>query len=251
ARNKHAGRLTYVPILTMHRYLGTFWFPRRAESLSNAIGERLVSRMQKLQKTNRPDFTTSLSPERALQWVSQRGPELVADALAIAEEQDRQGFLELAACYVSLASSVTAPFRLQWATLCIAHCLAGRARSHADANARLVSDVESLLRSLPGDALFLNCLGPEYTSGYVCYLRVLRDIGDPDIAVRPRERAAGAPAERIGHLRSPYVYRLTQQLAEVFSSIGLPDEYEQSRDDRARSLAEFAPNQKTSVERTR
>ena len=39
-------------------------------------------------------------------------------------------------------------------------------------------------------------------------------------------------------MRSPYIYRLTQQLAAVFTAIGLPLEYESNRADVLAALQE-------------
>jgi hypothetical protein len=90
------------------------------------------------------------------------------------------------------------------------------------------------MEKLPGDALFLSCVGPGHANGYVCYLRILREIRQHQIATKLSQRSFEMIADRIARLRPPYVYRLTQQLADVFAAIALPKEYEDTR--RARLL---------------
>jgi hypothetical protein len=229
ARNKHAGRLTYVPILPAHSYLSMFWLPRRLEALGKKLGERLVPMMRRIQQANLPQFTTPLTAERAQNWAVEKGPANVADALLLNDGPDREELLKLAHAYVDVTRAHGRSFREQFGAVCLAYCTLGTTKNGASALKRVEGELENYLANLPGDALFLGCLSQEYVEGYVCYLRVLRDVGDEDIAVTQRQAARGARASRIAHLNSPYLYRLTQQLAEVFASIGLPQEYEDSR----------------------
>ena len=66
----------------------------------------------------------------------------------------------------------------------------------------------------------------------VC-LRLIRELPASAIAIDPvRERNdREVEAVRISRLGTPFRYRLTQQLAAVFSDIGLPSEFEMSRKD--------------------
>lgn len=229
ARNKHAGRVTYVPILPAHSYLSMFWLPRRVEALGGRLGERLVPMMRRIQQANLPQFTAPLTAERAQNWTVEKGPARVADALLLNDGPDRDEFLKLAHAYVDVTTAHGRSFRKQCAAVCSAYCALGTTKDGAPALKRVESELENYLANLPGDALFLSCLTQEHVEGYVCYLRVLRDVDDEDIAVTQRQAARGARASRIAHLSSPYLYRLTQQLAEVFASIGLPQEYEDRR----------------------
>lgn len=229
ARNKHAGRLTYVPVLAARAYLSIFWLPRRLDALASRLGERLVSTMRKLQQANLPEFTTPLTADRAQQWAVERGAAGVADALRVGHGPDRDAFISLAQAYVDIVVARDRSFQAQSQALCSAYCVTGTAPDNDAAVKRVEGELENYLGNLPGDAMFLSCLAPGHVDGYICYLRVLRDIADGDIAVTPRQAVSGARASRIAHLRSPYLYRLTQQVAEVFAAIGLPQEYEDSR----------------------
>ncbi|BAK36319.1 hypothetical protein MLP_33050 [Microlunatus phosphovorus NM-1] len=60
-------------------------------------------------------------------------------------------------------------------------------------------------------------------------IRNLREIAEDEIAIKATQQAR--PSKRIARLSSPYRYRLTQQLGDVFAAIGLPEEYERRRDE--------------------
>jgi hypothetical protein len=65
---------------------------------------------------------------------------------------------------------------------------------------------------------------------YVAYLRLVREVREPEIALLATDlEKPEVSAKRISRLTSPYVYRLTQQLGDVFASIGLPEDYERNR----------------------
>jgi hypothetical protein len=86
-------------------------------------------------------------------------------------------------------------------------------------------------RSSPGDAVFFHALSPQHRKGYVAYLRAILNVQEATVARRvPDLRDATMAAKRIARLKSPYVFHLSQTLGHVFAAIGLPAQYEASRD---------------------
>lgn len=73
-----------------------------------------------------------------------------------------------------------------------------------------------------GDLLLLPNAKKLGVAGNIAWLRHIWQVGLNDIALRTSEVGA-RPGERIGRLDSPFRYRLTQLMAQVFSDIGLPN----------------------------
>lgn len=73
-----------------------------------------------------------------------------------------------------------------------------------------------------GDLLMLPSIRKLGVTGHIAWLRHIWQVGLDDIALRTSEVGA-RPGERLGRLDSPFRYRLTQLMAQVFSDIGLPD----------------------------
>lgn len=73
-----------------------------------------------------------------------------------------------------------------------------------------------------GDLLMLPNIMKLGVAGHIAWLRHIWQVGVDDIALRTSEVAA-RPGERRARLDSPFRYRLTQLMAQVFSDIGLPD----------------------------
>ncbi len=227
ARSKHAGRLTCVPILSASSYLALFYMPRRLAKIGQQVGECLTKLMRQAQQVHLTDFPQPISSERCLKWVLQSESQTIAQRLRLTS-QETSTFLQLADSFRGTYMVSEDPFPRQ----CEAYHQAAEAlgRQAATVKTALAADLANHLRDLPGDAMFLTSLGNGYHSGYVVYLRVLRELKDEQVALKSSSRSFEITHERIGHLKPPYLYRLTQQLGAVFSSIGLPTEYEMSRD---------------------
>ena len=88
--------------------------------------------------------------------------------------------------------------------------------------------------------MFLSSVANGVDYGYVAYLRLLRELKETQVALKASNMSSTITHERIGHLNSPYLYHLTQQLGAVFASIGLPEEYEESRNKSAEQLLKAA-----------
>lgn len=81
----------------------------------------------------------------------------------------------------------------------------------------------SKLNSLPGDKYYISELPNQNDNyGYIVHLRYINIISEEDIKKQNR-------LYRIGHLKAPYLYKLTQKLGAVFSDIGEPEEFEKNR----------------------
>lgn len=94
-----------------------------------------------------------------------------------------------------------------------------------------MKELSGSLASLPGDAMFISSLAADASEGYVAYLRRIHEVNDRDVA-RSAQFNTGKFI-RVGRLRAPYIYALTQQVGSVFGSIGLPAEYETQRTETA------------------
>jgi hypothetical protein len=96
---------------------------------------------------------------------------------------------------------------------------------------RVAAEISGRFGKLPGDVFFINVLGENHTGGFIAYLRLIRELRSHQIATNFFDHSRTVIADRVSQMRAPYVYRLTQLLADVFASIGLPEEYERARAD--------------------
>jgi len=232
-KKKHRGILSYVPILPINDYLRLFYLPGALSRALVPISEQLIKLIREHQHRNRADFPEPVSQDAALVWAGSRQPEEIATELRLPEGRPRSILIELTTDYQMAARALESEaFQDQVNSLL-------RLRSRRETSMtreKLLKDMYSnLATSPPEDCLFIGRIGLDYRTGYIAYLRLVREIQQEDAAIRqepdPGHRPGHRPrARRIARLRSPYVYRLTQQLVQVFASIGLPAEYEGRRD---------------------
>jgi hypothetical protein len=87
-------------------------------------------------------------------------------------------------------------------------------------NAKKIDSLKEQLRNR-GDLLILPDAPELGIKGHIAWVRQLWQTSASDVALRTSELAS-RHGERIARLDSPYRYRLTQLIAQVFSDIGLP-----------------------------
>lgn len=235
---KHRGILSYVPVLAIEDYLRIFFFPsalqKGVKSIAEQLGRTLLAdevadAIRAYQAENLADFPEPLSDSVALRWALTLTPEGLADELQITDPGPRKKFVTLVEDFRSVEAAVTGgAYAAQWNALVRLRVRQGPTAEKA--RERIWSEIRASIKDLPGDRFFLGRLGSVPGDGWIAYLRLVREIQHDQVAIRqPDLRKKETVAKRVARLRSPYIYRLTQQLIDVFAAIGLPSEYEESR----------------------
>lgn len=228
-QEKHRGVLSYVPLLRLLDYLRLFYLPRRLGRALDRCFQETCDRAHRLQSEYAAEFSEPLSEAAIDGWLRREAGEAIADDLGVPIGPDRDAFVALVdlwrSCYDALDQQ---GFEQQ-----VKACVAFGARvsgDHGAAEQRLWRETQDHIEQLPGDAFFVGSLGSSLADGYIAYLRLVREVRDTQIALKPADLSrTDVLAQRISRLTSPYVYRLTQQLADVFAAIGLPAAYEANR----------------------
>lgn len=235
---KHGGILSYVPLLDLRDYLALFQLPAKVDRATLPIREQLVRTIRTLQVERAPGFPEPVSEAAALRWVRDVSAEGVANELNVPTGKGRDRFIALGADYAVAEASLRAG-TFDVLLNALVHVRMRQAGSREQVLSKIWQEIETSVAALPGDAFFIGSIGPHQGRGYVAYLRLVREIEQGRIAVRQTDlRDSAFRAKRIAALKSPYVFRLTQQLAEVFAAIGLPSEYEDARRDLLRRAAQ-------------
>lgn len=219
AFNKHRGVMTYAPILALREYVALMLLPELVADAVDKAFKQLLQEVHRAQSEIAARFPTPMSLPVLRRWVeTQPSSSIVAD-LEIADSQRASGLeskIEALLTAQRLAASGDHDEQVD-AYLSI----------NPQGPAKLYSRISAKLARLPSDALFLTAL-PDRDGGFIIYLRLLRELAE-EVAVRADLTSRHARARRIARLTSPYRYRMTQQLADVFGAIGLPVDYEERR----------------------
>ncbi|TCC33597.1 hypothetical protein [Kribbella sindirgiensis] len=219
AFDKHRGRVTCVPLLAEDDYLSEMQIPK--------IRDRLVARaIVDLQATMARLGLPKVSTHRLREWVGEEEP---AEIVALLKLRDR----EAEAVRRSLESirrmdSEALTLNEAVEALVDGQLMGPNPPKRENALGRVMPPLRSNYTQPPGDAFFLGSIAPGQAAGYFAYLRYLKQIWEPCIALGPKRQEV--TYRRIARLRDKFTHALVQRFALVFMSIGLPTEYEDVRD---------------------
>ncbi|MEQ1504272.1 MAG: hypothetical protein ABMB14_18665 [Myxococcota bacterium] len=237
-QRKHGNVLSYVPLIRTSDYTRLFMLPPLLEKALSVRHQQMMSAVHALQARYRPEFPDPLSAEAIETLLYGDGPDIVLDTLEVppGEQRDRayQALADVAdAVHAQRDGNMNAVFNA------IVR-LRGGTPQNKDA---LRTQIEDKFARLPGDAFFIGRIQGADDSGFVAYLRLVRELSIPAIALKtPDLQRDGVSARRLSRLAAPFLYRLTQQLGDVFSSIGLPQAYENARREHVSSMWSAATN---------
>jgi hypothetical protein len=226
AREKHGGALSCIPVLTQDDYLIRFRYEKLRKSLQEKLADQLLE-VYNLNSTAEP--RAQLSHSRMSNWTIESEPKDVAATIGL-NGKSSELFISLANAARELAACTPESISQAIGAATAAKLLLGEGKTEEKARSAVTGDFSSFLRSLPGDAIYINELSPEHAGGYVAYLRRVVEVNDVAVVMTKSRIPFETKYLRISRLRSPYVYALSQQFSAVFSAIGLPTEYETARD---------------------
>jgi hypothetical protein len=225
-RSKHRGVLSYVPILSIDAFLSTHWIPDQVERQFEHHGNSTRALINRVSGRGEGE-DTGISLGAFSDWLVRDGIDGIVASLPGVDEGSRRDLiqrLELCRDVKSLREAVS----LRDHVRALAAFLAKASRGDAPvAEERLWQQIAAFMLRLPGDAFFLDLLSPAYNTGYVACLRRIHEINASQFPESPLE-AEAVDVVRISRMNAPYKYRLTQQLAAVFTDIGLPDSHQTS-----------------------
>lgn len=227
AHHKHGGTISCVPVLEASEYANLFLIAPDMLRIKDRLVERLSGEFHAAQAAASGDEQyTPLTPKRVAEWVSEADDETIQRTFT---ELNLAKATPLIAALRQIADPAAVTHAQSLEVLAAAKHAVGDHKSLLEAQKSIHKNFTSQFSKLPGDAMFLHRLAVDLNEGYVAYLRRIVDVQETNVAVNVPEMEAGRGYERVARLTSPYIYGLTQKLANVFSSIGLPDEYELAR----------------------
>lgn len=224
-KGKHGGVISYVPAIKLHDYWRMFTLPKKIEKAEDGFVKQMYSGVKAFWKKKK--FESEISDEAISVMILASHDNEIFELIGI-EDNIREKWGKIFAIYRKAANRTTDLSLDEMIDLILdlKNSMSGAAVDHENA----LKDIELTVGSLPGDAFFVARIPSQQAEGYVAYLRLVRELNVSQIALIPKDlKRPEVIVTRIARLRSPFLYRLTQQLAQVFSDIGLPEEYENNR----------------------
>ncbi len=238
AFGKHWGTITYVPAIPLDIYVQQFIIPK-------IITTECEKSKKILQELFAREAATE-SVERALEML-QLGYSMKEIAVLLPPNSNSLHFeTELQALGLLWAAQITLrqctdPEQYWRHVEGLSTDLDELRRPKTSSKETLRREMRSRLKSFPGDTFYLCEPGPDCGGGYVVMLRLIRSLDDSSVALRPADEYHSPGqyrARRIARLEILYCHRVVQQMAQVFTDIGLPSDYEEARASRLANYVE-------------
>ncbi|MFE5081832.1 hypothetical protein [Streptomyces mirabilis] len=233
ALGKHWGTITYVPALPIDNYVQQFAIPK------------ILTREASQAESNILNYF----PAEQARQACKRAAEMMNLGYAIEDIEvllrDPQGRkeefrkdLSILQLYQSTASLLeeSRGGAIFWSTIDLFNekydqvMRLSRGKSKKE---KMRTEIRNYLKRLPGDSLYLCNPSPEHHEAYVATLRLVRGIEDQAVALRSVDELhypTQYRARRVARLGVLYCNQMVQQMAGVFTDIGLPADYERTRD---------------------
>lgn len=206
AKGKHWGRITVVPMVPVAHYMEEVYLPKQLALQGPDLYKMFAKEVHRELQATEEDPPSDDALESLLSL------EALPASLNASDLPKLHALLRHAR---GLTKSMTSAEALDNSLRLL----------NPNVKALSASRIRTFLDKPPGDCMVLPHL-PGLDPGLtVAFLRAMREVRDQDIATKTSEMAKNR-AKRIGRLVPVLRYRLTQMLAQVFSDIGLPDEYE-------------------------
>lgn len=207
-KGKHWGRITVVPLIPVKTYIEEVYLPKQLTLQDQFLFSIFSKEIHKLLNVEPPPTVDALEQLLSLQTLP--APINTSDRATKAHALLRQAR--------DLNKTMTSVEALDNALILI----------NPSTKSLSAQRIETFLQNPPGDCMLLpkflelNDLSPGI---HIAFLRALREVSEQKIATKTSEVMPGC-AQRVGRLVPVLRYRLTQMLTQVFSDIGLPDEFE-------------------------
>lgn len=219
ANNKNSGRVTCVPLLSADDYLLQIYFPEQRRKVLDRFANEFNAELARLGKN-------SLSSSRILEWALEASAWSELEiALDIPSDSGQEAEKKFDGIRLLNEHSSTVNEALE--NIVEAQLLHTGPKKREAIMTATHDAIGNRFRNTPGDALFLRSIAPTYDLGYFAYLRHIEQIWEPKIAVSPMQTQV--THRRIGALADRFAHAVVQRFAMVFMPIGLPVDYEESR----------------------
>lgn len=221
-KDKTGGKISYVPALVAEDYVWLTWRPKKFHKARTDNIKKLQTRISRIRKKEDPGLA-DLSDDAVSSWVDRCGLKIL-DEIGVTDPGQKSDFSRLVNTEIELSKLLS---RNEPSIDCLLKCFClVRKESEESPGEALEKEIKNAISSLPGDVFYISSSHKMAPGGMFCLLRSITQCERSEIALRPGDiRSGTASGKRIGNLNSPFRFALMQNLAKVFTDIGLPDDY--------------------------
>jgi hypothetical protein len=226
AREKHEGAIAALRVISFADYVRHRWAHSAYETLVEGELQELTNSFNK-SRTEGGATAANVSADGFAQWLERDAPAIIC-ADVIDEKCRAKAVAAAESAQILLGHKdilgTNAPFDCY-----LAYQAHKNKVEPAQARTQILKRARESLSTLPADVFFVSQLPVSGTSSHLVLLRELVAINAELATASANTARQNNGYLRIGRLRPPYKYALSQQFGLMFSRVGLPDVYEKAK----------------------
>jgi hypothetical protein len=211
---KNSDVYSYCPIIKLKEYFYQIYLPKQIEY--NKILEKVKGIIDKQNGNNNKGVDIS----SINQWIKDRGIEGALEDINIKTDDMRSAVSFL---YDSDKGLCTIQVFLRYRNI-----LDSKSENNKEIKI-LENKFRNHIINLKGDLFYINYIHGVNEIGYIVNLRRIGRFSRENISISSYDNGEKVYLKRIAKMVSPFNYRITQNVAQMFSDIGLPEDYEDDR----------------------
>jgi len=222
AQQKNSDIYSYCPIIDTKTYLLTEYIPKKMGI------DKIFMKLKEIIDKNMPEKSSDgIDIDTLKSWIGSQSVDECLKALSLSRSTDAidaKEMLEFLHNFVDNDDKYEQ--YIQYKTI-LANNKKERARQKIEIG--IQKEFSNYIKQLPGDLFYINYIPNINGLGYIVNLRMISSFKRENIVLGRQQHHETANLRRIARMIPPFNYRLTQKIAQMFSDIGLPEEYECDR----------------------
>jgi hypothetical protein len=211
--DKNADVYSYCPITNLENYFKDIYLPKQIKL------EKVLEKIKNMIDKHYNNKNNGVDIKNIRSWVKERGIDGALEDVDIKTDNMKNAISFL---FNFDDESYSVQFYLKYKTII---------NPESNANneiKKLERDFVDHIKKLPGDLFFINFIMGIDDYGFIVNLRRIGMFSRKEISISSDDNNKVC-LKRIARMVPPFNYRLTQKVAQMFSDIGLPQEYEIDR----------------------
>lgn len=226
AREKYDSAIAALPLISFPDYVRHRWANERYDATVNTDHIELTNQFNKIKAESLENYQ-ALKPEVLAKWIERENPKNICHDINDDKSRERAEKI-IAKIQVLLGLDNNPHIAAAFDRLLAYECIKEN-KDQAASREALLKKARGSLSTLPADLFFLSTIPIEGAGVHLVLLRELAAI-KPDLVTTSATTARlNNGYLRIGRLKPAFKYALSQQFGLMFSRVGLPDDYENSK----------------------
>ena len=212
---KNSNVYSYCPIINIENYFYHVYLPRKID-----LSKILEKAKKIIDSHNKNHGSKGVDINIICSWIMERGIENALNDVNIYSDDFKKTLTFISNYFDNGISNIN--FFLNYKSILDPNVNKDEFKFN-----RLKDDFKNYISNLPGDLFYISYINGFDNYGYIVNLRRIGMFYRENITLSNIDDNEMVKLKRVARMVAPFNYRITQKVAQMFSDIGLPKDYEE------------------------